>query len=452
MPDTPTGNAPAPAAPAPAPAPVTIAPSNAPAHNGPPKSAIELASEAARASIKEAGSAVPATGDPIAEPGERGRRSDGTFRPGPAKGEKAEPTPQKADAPADATPAPGPDATADDLPPDDTEEGDELEGAPAGDEGAESEDELLVVGPGRRPGEEFEISAGDKETAERLRQWVNQASRVEEVDQVYEEAMRAKQEVAEFEDLLTIDPAGVVARGLEGNIEAQRHLALYLLTRPEVWEQVRDTVLSLDDQERFELTQARVDVERVQLKEQFQTIAQENRAVDNNLREVQSAVAAIIPPEMDEAARTQFFRDALRDIAQYADRNNRLTVNVQDIPLIIAGRLHLFGIDPVVAAKRITAPPAAGRRNRSTENRTVSRAPASNSAPQTPPRPPQRTGRQMVQGARRKAVAAAIPGVGAGAQGNTLEKPPYDPSKGTSATEQAVEWHRNRVKSARATT
>ncbi len=420
------GTPPAPVAPAPASAPVSTSIE--------PKTNVELATEKALANIREQGSAVPDTTDPVGEPGSRGRRGDGTFRPGPQKGEQ------------DTAAAPAPDAGLEpqgDIEGEGDAEGDETtRGVGTDAEGAE--DELLVVGPGRRDGEEVEIAAPDKETAERLRQWVNSAQRVGQVDEMREDAVAMRREVEEFQEMLATDPAGVVAQGLEGNPEAQRHLAMYLLTRPEIWESVKNTVMSLDDPERFEFVQAKVELERHTLADEFRTVAEENRAVDQNLRDVQSAVASIIPPEVGEATRTQFFRDALRDIAAYADRHGRLTIDVRDIPLIIAQRLSASGIDPVQAASQIAGSNRTTRRNRSTENRTATVAPAQRSASQAAPKPPQRTGAQMVQGARRRVVASAIPGGGAGAQGNVTEKPPFDPSLGTSATEQAIAWHRKR--------
>lgn len=433
------GTPPAPATPAPASAPVPVSTSEA------PKSNVEVATERALANIREMGHAVPDTSDATSEPGERGRRGDGTFRPGPAKGEQREAQPA---APAANT------APDDGLEPqgeieDEGDESDDSTTRGAGTDAEGAEDELLVVGPGRRDGEEVEIAAPDKETAERLRQWVNSAQRVDEVDSLREDAVAMRREVEEFQEMLATDPAGVVTQGLEGNPEAQRHLALYLLTRPDIWQQVRDTVMQLDDAERFEFVQAKVELERHTLADQFRSVAEENRAVDQNLRDVQSAVAAVIPPEVGEATRTQFFRDALRDIAAYADRHGRLTIDVRDIPLIIAQRLSANGIDPVQAASRIAEGNRNTRRNRSTENRTAAVAPAQRSASRTAPKPPQRTGAQMVQGARRRVVASAIPGGGAGAQGNSPEKPPFDPSLGTSATEQAIAWHRKRTQTSR---
>lgn len=414
------------------PAPATPAPASAPGIE--PKTNVEIATEKALANIREQGSAVPDTTDPVGEPGSRGRRGDGTFRAGPPKGDQA--------APADAAPDAGLEPQGD-IEGEAEQEGDETtRGVGTDAEGAE--DELVVVGPGRRDGEEVEIAAPDKETAERLRQWVNSAQRVDEVESLRDDAVAMRREVEEFQEMLATDPAGVVAQGLEGNPEAQRHLAMYLLTRPEIWASVKQTVMQLDDPERFEFVQAKVELERHTLADEFRSVAEENRAVDQNLRDVQSAVASIIPPEVGEATRTQFFRDALRDIAAYADRHGRLTIDVRDIPLIIAERLSASGIDPLQAASQIAGSNRNTRRNRSTENRTAPVSPAQRSATTAAPKPPQRTGAQMVQGARRRVVASAIPGGGAGAQGNVTDKPPFDPSLGTSATEQAIAWHRKR--------
>ena len=314
--------------------------------------------------------------------------------------------------------------------------------------GEEVDDDLIVALPPRNEGEEeVEIQVADKAVADRLRQLKNSAMRGDEARSVFEEARAARESVEEFEDMLAADPGGTVVQALKDDPETMQHLAIFLLTRPEVWAQVKDRVASLTDPDKFELAQAKVNAERAELRENFQAVAGERRAVQQNYRDIQGTLGLIIPPEMSDAQKGVFFTDALRDIAAYAERNRQLTVNPRDIPLILAARMTASGIDPVKAAQRVATGGAASR-TRSSGNGAPGARPATRGAAD-PARAPQRTGAEMVKGAERRRVAAVVPGAGAGAEGMGVEKPPFDPKLGTSATEQALEWHRKRLESSR---
>jgi hypothetical protein len=318
-----------------------------------------------------------------------------------------------------------------------------------GQEGAEGEGEaesdLVVALPARNEGEEeVEIEVTDPAVAERLRQLKNSAMRGDEARGVLDEARQAREQVEEFEDMLAADPGGMVLGALKDDPATLQHLALYILTRPDIWPVMKDKLAALNDPSKFENMQLRVENERHELAQNFQSVAAERKAVQQNYTQLQSAVGLIMPPEMSEQQKGVFFADALRDIAAYADRTRQLTVNPADVPLILAARMTASGIDPVKAAQRLASGRATGS-NRGSGNGTRDGKPApKGAAPRE--RAPQRTGAQMVEGARRRAVAARVPGGGAGSEGMGLQKPPFDPKLGTSATEQATEWHRQQLK------
>jgi len=419
-------------------------------------SAVDQATEAARQRISTSGSALPA--DPH-HSANQPRLETGQFHKSGVKevGADIEIPKEGADGKGDGSPEAGQEAERQENAGKDGKDQEGAEGAPAVKEGAETEgaaeegldDDLIVSLPARNEGEEeVEIEVTDPKVAERLRQLKNSAMRGDEAREVLTQAQRDREQVEEFEDMLAADPGGVVIGALKDDPATMKHLTMYLLTRPDVWAAVKDQVAALSDPQKFENIQLRAENERHQLAQNFTEVAQERRAVQQNYMEIQQTVALILPPEMSEAQRGVFFSDALRDIAAYAERNRQLTVNPRDIPIILAARMTASGIDPVKAAHRVATGAGAAGKNRGSGNGTRDGKPASKGAA-PPAKAPQRTGAQMVEGAQRRRVAAAIPGAGAGAEGMGLKKPTFDPKLGTSAIDQAIEQHRKQLEIAR---
>jgi hypothetical protein len=416
-------------------------------------SAVDQATEAARQRINTSGSALPA---PAHHSQNQPRVADtGQFHKSAVKevGADIEVPVEGADGKTKASPEAGQGAEGQEEAGAVREDQEGAERAAEGQEGApatdEVDDDLIVALPPRNEGEdEVEIQVADKAVADRLRQLKNSALRGDEARQVLTEAQQAREQVEEFEDMLAADPGGVVVNALKDDPATMKHLAMFLLTRPEVWTAVKDQVATLNDAEKFENARLRAENERHELASNFQTVAQERKAVQQNYRDIQQTVGLILPPEMSEAARGVFFSDALRDIAAYAERNRQLTVNPRDIPIILAARMTASGIDPVKAAHRVATGAGAAGKNRSSGNGTRETKPATTGAASSG-KAPQRTGAQMVEGAQRRRVAAAVPGAGAGAEGMGIKKPTFDPKLGTSAIDQAIEQHRKSLETAR---
>lgn len=408
-------------------------------------SAVDQATDAARTRLTTSGSALPA--DPH-HSATQPRRETGEFHKSAVKevGADIEIPNEDASGKPKAPPEAGQGAEGDEKAGkvgEDTEGGERAAEGQEGAEGAaEVDDDLIVALPARNEGEEdVEIEVTDKAVADRLRQLKNSAMRGDEVRSLVEDARAAREQVEEFEDMLAADPGGVVIGALKDDPKTMEHLALYLVTRPEVWNNIKDKVASFSDPQKFENLQLRMENERNELARNFTTVAAERRAVQENYSQIQGTLGLIIPPEMSEAQRGVFFSDALRDIAAYAERNRQLTVNVRDIPLILAARMAASGIDPVKAAHRVATGAGQAGRTRSSGNGTQDGRPAPRGAA-PPAKAPQRTGAEMVKGAERRRVAAAIPGAGAGAEGMGIKKPTFDPKLGTSAIDQAIEQHR----------
>jgi len=418
---------------------------NAPAAPaGPAKTGVELASDAARALIAGTGHAIPAPHHSSTQP----RTEDGAFHksavrevgsnvPADVVNPRLEGQPAAPEAPpvdGQAPPAGDPPVVDPNAPP---------AGEPAAD-GESGANDLVVTLPPRNAGEDpIEIEVSDPAVAEEIRRLNNGYMRGEEARAYRETAEQSLRQVTEFEEMLAYDPGGVALQAWGDDPATLEHVALYLLTRPEVFDRIKDKLAPVFgttlNGEKFENLSLRMENERNRKAAEFSTIAEQNRTYQNNAREVSSAVVGVIPPNWSDEQAAVFFQDALRDIKEYATSSNRMTIPVSEVPLILAARMKANGIDPVKAAAAI-AQGAGSNGNRSSANRvSATRPAATGAAPLTPP--PQRTGSEMVRASAARRAVASLPGAGAGTGGPPPAIPTFDPSKG-SAIQQTIEAHR----------
>ena len=414
--DGPDTSAPAPGTPA-APAPV-ITEQPAPVD---PRSAVEKASDEARERIKTGGSADPSVTE---RPAKRARTDTDPAHRSPVAGQEDEPDE------------------------DERLEGQERDEVDRGTEGrpeAEGEEEpegeegpVEIELPGRRPGEVVTMQFMPEEE-EDIRRLVNGYMRGEQVQAEREEIMAAQQELADWQEAVELDPATAVRRTLGNDPAALELLALTILADPQMWSRVAERVLSWDDPDRYELDASKLQVAASERRDEVREAAQDRRIVDRNLSQVQASVASLIPSDVSEDQQSTFYRDALRDLKEHADHYNLLTLDVRDIPLILAnsGRLKAFGVNPTDAAERIQEALSGTRR----ESRSAGKKPRTNGAP-APERedspPPAKRGKDFAQGSQRRRVAAAAP-AGAGSPSTALTPPAGQ------TIEERTAWHRERM-------
>lgn len=408
---TPVAPPAAPAAPvAPAPNAPLIPPTAPPA--GPQLSATEKATQAARALMAQGKSLGQITGTAPAAPAQP-RASDGTFTQKPAEGSAPlshdnPPPPEPVAAGEDGTQPAGDDASgrAEDIDPN---------AAPAGGAGEAPDPELVVALPPRRAGETpLEITVSDKETADALRRLANGYGRRDEVEAVRAEAQQVYQEIAAEREEIAIDPAGYLVSAVPPEIQAD--VALFLLTQPHIWESIRDDVLALEDDVQYRTTAAEVKARRLELRDQLRQAASDRAVIQRNATEVKQAVASLVPQDMPDEVAESFYRDALRDLKEHAERNGLRTLNPDDVPVLLARRMRQVGIDPLAVATRAAAPAAS--------------LPAGTPAPRAAASqvPSQRTGAQFKQASATRRAAAATPAAGAGAPAAAPMAPPPNQS------------------------
>lgn len=440
-------DAPAPGTPA-APAPAAPAIPAAPAAPVDTRSAVERASDEARARIAAGGSADPAT---VKKPTPRDEDT-GKFTDQP-KRRLPEPKPEgdtsTDPAHAEAEPEGGPDAGEPEG--GEPEGGEPKPGAEAADGQPEpegdGEPEFVEIDiPGRRDGEavKFKFAPDEAEDIQRL---VNGYKRAEVVQAERARIEARAAEIEDWQEEVELDPASAVARTLGNDPAAMEQLALTILADPSVWQRVKDRVLGWEAPLQFELDAAKLQVAAANRREDVREMAVERRVVSRNLAQVQAAVGALIPSDkLSEDQATTFYRDAMRDLKEHAERQNLLTLDPRDIPLILAtsGRLRAYGIDAVKAAEIVQEALSGTRR----EAKPGGSQPPSKKTPAPPAGspPPAKRGKDFVAGAQKRKVAAATPGVGAGSPSTAVTPPPGQ------SIEERTAWHRTQQQKGRTLT
>lgn len=270
----------------------------------------------------------------------------------------------------------------------------------------------------------FELEIGDEETERRLTETVRLAEIGRTVETERQTVMEMMNSVEEERDAMAVDPVGYMLRNTPNDPEVLEHLALYLLTQPQVWNRVGAKVLQWDDPSQLQLAAAEQKAARAEMRERTQHALEERKLVQRNLTEVVDTVKRLIPENLKGSDAQQFYNDALRDIKAFADRHQKVTIDVEDIPVIIAKRLRQIGSDPVGAAA-----------NAKKRGAPVSGKPTPQAA-----RPVGKSGQQFVREHAARKAAGGIPGAGVG---SPPAVPPLviDPKKG-SAIQQALAHHK----------
>lgn len=438
-----------------------------PQTGAPMRSSVEEASEAARARLASTGTALP-TPPAIGQP----RTQTGQFTQSTVK---ELPTPTDPAAPqvgrTAVTPpvrVPGVDDRPGEVPALEGPEGQETPAAEAaeGEQPPEGEeqppegsqeaaaDDLTVLLPGREGDEEYEFVVESPEAADRLRQLKNGYMRGNAVREAEADIQAKLSEVENVRQSVTFDPAGFVAEILQTDPEfgAQQaeHLVLYLLTQPDLYKRVGPKVAKLlSDPNEFRVVAAEQKAARLDARVEMQSRVEQDRAVRQNLSEIQATVGAMLPPNLPPEQQQVAYSDMLRDLKEYADRHDLQVIPVHEIPTLLARRLTALGVNPVEAATRAAQ---AAQHNATTAVRHRSpgairpAAPTPAAPPAAPAAPPKPNGKRFVASATKRREAS-VPPAGAGSPGpGTLGGFTARKADGTvMSTEEAIAAHRARL-------
>ncbi|HTJ62105.1 MAG TPA: hypothetical protein VL333_13020 [Candidatus Saccharimonadales bacterium] len=411
----------------------------------PDKSAVEIASDAARARVAAgqplvpgaapAAPVVPAAGQPPRVPA--GVPEGGQFaKPGEQAAPPAGQAPAAGEAPKPGEePAPG------------------AEAAPEGAGEAEA-DPLRVELPFTPEGAEspLAIVADSPETAAALAQLSEDAVAGREARELVDSAHAQLQRMDEIREYAEVDPIGAFLDLTNRDKETAKQMTLFFLSQPSLFNELKPQLEKLiSDPNEIRALAGDVATSRSNLEREAQSRITQGREVKSNLADIQTAVVSMLPAEMSEAARKVAFTDMLRDLQIYADSNNLMTLPVHQVPKLLENRLLALGIDPEVAAS--AAAVALARRGGSTMTgrpaMAARRAPAAPARPAAPPAParPKPNGAAFAKAATVRAAGASIPAGGAGSPGAAAPLTAPTNADGTKmTTAQAVQWHRDRLK------
>lgn len=412
-----------------------------PAIGGPPLSNTEQASRDALARINAGGSAIPAGGQPAPI--------------APAGGQPPlAPDPTLAAAPGSPN-VPGAPGATQTPPENETPEAktarEAAEAAAAAAAATGAVDPLRVELPFTLEGsdEPLSLTADSPETAAALQQVIEDAMSGRESAVLLEQASAQLRETEELREYAGVDPIGFTIDMLDRDVEKAELLTKFMLTQPSVFERLKPVLAKLVGATGAdEMRALRGDVaDQRRTAETAATSALEtNRAVRSNVDDIRNSVIAMLPADMSQAQKQIAFRDCIRDLKDYADSKNLLTLPVHQISSLLTDRLTALGIDPAEAASR-AAVAAARRGGSTTTGRGAIPAPAARrTAPPAKPVAAQPNGATFVQSATRRASVAAIPSGGAGSPGGASPLAPPRKADGTAmSTAETIQWHRNRL-------
>lgn len=306
----------------------------------------------------------------------------------------------------------------------DAPEGDDPDAdAPEG--GEDGPDWEKIPLPGRRPGEPdlmLEIDPSDTETIQRVQQMVNGYERKRDSEARLEYAHKMMDEAREFQAMVQIDPVSVVERTLDP--ERQSHLALRILSNPEMFQTLAPTLKAmLTDENARSVVAAHLEAESYKLKERAQQEVRETQFAERNARDIRRAIDALCPATLPAAQRELWRQDALNSVTQYVTQHNLRQLHPMDLPVVLAARLRAMGMDPQQGAALLQQT-FTGKSAR----------PGGSPAPTNRPQPTAENF-QRASSARR-AAAAAAPG-GAGAPTAQMPKPPAN-----MGVKEAANWAR----------
>lgn len=298
--------------------------------------------------------------------------------------------------------------------------------------------------PGRRPGEVArQVAVADKETAEHLQRVFNGYKSGVQLETERAAIVQERQAVEQVIEAADVDPVGFMLERM-GSPEVAARVAAQVLAMPGMLEApltVRGQQLTLGalleqilDGERMPVLTANLELDRRDLKDQLAQRRAETIAGKQNAVQVQHAVQRLTPPDWPDDRREMFAKDAYKTIAEYARAHNVARLDPQVVPILLAERMKVYGINPLEAAMRLQSPDAPP----TAAPGSPPAAPAARTS--VPPAKPAAPAALKLTGKQLKAVdttrqsLAQIPGAGAA----TPPATPVAPPKGSLLKEAGV--------------
>lgn len=210
---------------------------------------------------------------------------------------------------------------------------------------------VTLPGIGDRGEEDLDIEVSDPVVAERLERLRNDGLRRQEYNRRVEQLTERESAVREFSTLLQQDPVGLVLTRLSPDTKAQVARALlieHMETLAPEFERLSDPDARRRDQ--VELRDRMADKQK--------EVTEYNRRLDYSRRCI-NAAAALVPEHIPDDTRSQFLRDAERDLVDAANRGEQITPDT--VPNLIKERVRLYAFGAALSQSSSTIPASGNR-------------------------------------------------------------------------------------------
>jgi len=202
-------------------------------------------------------------------------------------------------------------------------------------------------------------------------------------------------ELAGISESFEVDPAGFLMEYVDAKDLPQ--VALAILVHEGVWEKLEAVVDKLiGDPKELRTLQAEAKAARLETVADLKKTREARAEQSKNGQQLRDAIDLIVPEKMGAAVRTQLVQDLTRDLVEHIQRNKLQTLEVKDIPTIVAARLETNGIDPLDA--RTAIKDGARSRGRISTKKGPKKKPKS--------------GKELVKASAKRRKVAAAPGAG----------------------------------------
>jgi hypothetical protein len=228
---------------------------------------------------------------------------------------------------------------------------------------AEPEPEPIVVAlPGRHPEDPaFEIEVADEETAERLRQAINDGMRRQEFNKQMAALNDQRAELDYIGGALEADPVSFMAERVKPDLRlaVARHI-IANATAEEFTELAEAFHTWEDDPRERELQALKLENDRRTKRDQEKEDRTKRAEKEAAISALVTAVENLIPDSFTKREGDRFYSVAARELNEYKRINRLPALDPEQVPKILkeAGILKMFGITETDS--RTAAPPAAG--------------------------------------------------------------------------------------------
>lgn len=285
---------------------------------------------------------------------------------------------------------------------------------PAPEPPAPEPETFVVTIPAHRPEQEpLDVAFTDQGTADMVQHLAKTYVRAVALDAREREIEQQRDEAETLLDEFKVDPLGLL-ESATGPMD-RADIALHLLADPAVWQEAQERLEALADPAKGGEVRVSLREQRIQSRDQTRQKLERSKTIRSVERQTYQIIDALTPPDLDEAAATDYRALAEGDLRRAIQQRGGQVIPPKEVPRILRARLNRMGLTDEQIADRLEAV-AGGHRPLRRSSTPVSGAPVPK-----PPAAAHPTIDQLKAAAQARPVTGAPPGVGVPAvQGHRL--------------------------------